>query len=54
MKKMNNLQMEGLQGGRCRWWQVLAGFAIFATAPLTGGITAVVGAGVAVSACSGL
>jgi hypothetical protein len=46
-------QMEGLQGGRCKWWQILAGFALFAAAPLTAGITAPIGAVVGVTACNG-
>jgi len=45
--------MEGLQGGRCRWWQILAGFALFATAPITFGADALLGTVVGVAACDG-
>lgn len=52
MKKLNVEQMENVEGGRCRWWQMLAGGLVFATAPFGTGLAGA-GAGFAIwtSAC---
>ena len=45
------MQMESLQGGGCKWWQVALGSIIFLTSPVTGLVGAAAGVTIAVSAC---
>ena len=51
MKKLTDVQMIQIEGGKCKWWKAFAGFAGIALGPVTGGASAVAGVALGVSTC---